>query len=163
MRKFRLTLLLISFLGIFSACKKDDEGTPVSRTASLLTRPKTWKVTGFTINPGVQLQQDGPIVTDLYNAFGSTYQDNTIKFTLNPNIYLIEEGTTKDQFDGQIGDVGEWYIGSDEKSIVLASKASSLTSCDILELTETTFQYRYIIFLGSQGQPFTITQTYTAQ
>ena len=165
MKKTNLLLVLLAFVTLFSSCNNDDdEGVaPVSARVGLLTRPKTWKISAFTINPGVQLQQNGPLVTDLYAAFGSTYQDNIIRFTANPNVYLREEGGTKGQFDDQIGDVGDWYMSSDENAIVLASKTGSLTSCDVVDLSQTTLQLRYTIQLQQGGTVYTLTESYTAQ
>ena len=165
MKKTNLLIVLLAFVTLFSSCNNDDDEdvTPVSAKVGLLTRPKTWKISAFTINPGVQLQENGPVVTDLYAALGSTYQDNVIRFTANPNVYLREEGTTKSQFDDQIGDVGDWFLSADENAIILASKTGSLTSCDIVDLSQTSFQFRYYIQLQQGGSVYTLTETYSAQ
>lgn len=161
MRKFRLTLLLISFLGVFSACNKDDDAAPATKADMLVG--KTWKRSASTITPGVQLQS-GEIVSDLYTYLGSCYQDDFVRFNRNPNTYIAEEGpTTCDPIAPQVSDTGNWLLNSDESALVLSSSGGGQSSYKLEELTATTLRYSFATRFQGSNQVYTFTETYTAQ
>lgn len=161
MKRFRLTLLMIAFLGVFSACNKDDDAAPATK-ADILAG-KTWKRSASTISPAFQLQ-NGEVVSDLYTFFGSCYQDDFVRFTRNPNTYIQEEGpTTCDPTDPQVTDTGSWLLNSDETTLVLSSTTGRQSSYKLEELTATTLKYSFATRFQGSNQVYTFTETYTAQ
>jgi hypothetical protein len=136
MKKTNLLLVLSAFVFFFSSCNKDD-AAPATK-ADILAG-KVWQLDAHTISPAVQVQQpNGQIITvsSIYEYFGTTYQDNLIKFNRNPNTYTIEEGQTKDdQAGAQVTDAGNWMLNSDETVLLLHSANGQVFS--VGELFET--------------------------
>src|SRR3712207_5441608 len=111
MKKTQLLIALSAFLIFFSSCNKDD-AEPTTK-ADLLAN-KVWQLEAHTVNPGLT-DANGQVITDIYQYYGSTYQDDIIKFNRNPNTYTFEEGATKrDQTGDQVYDAGTWMLNSDD-------------------------------------------------
>jgi hypothetical protein len=183
MKKITL-LVLLSTMFIFSSCKKDD--TAPATKADILAS-KVWLLEAHTISPAVQVQ--GQSLTNIYQYFGSTYQDNIIKFNRIPNTYTEEEGLTKgDQAGSQIRDAGSWMLNSDETVLVLQSgngqvfsigeffetdagdvlivtenEVTHLSSYNIVELTASRLSYSFSYRQSQNGPIYTQTLTYRAQ
>lgn len=163
MKNYKLLLLFLGLTAGFSACNNDDGGSdvePSSAKVNLLTTPTIWVFSGYTVNPGLRLQ-DGSVATDLYPLIRSTSQDDAIKFYQDPNTYTQEEGQTKDQGRPQIQDAGDWYLSSDESALIFASGSGNQLSVTIDELTETILRYSYT--QADSTTVYTFTETYTAQ
>jgi hypothetical protein len=185
MKKLPLLLVLSALLIFSSSCKKDDTAPP---TRADILASKVWRITEHTVNPGRQAQ-GGQIVTNLFQYYGTTYQDDLVRFNRNPNTYTFEEGATKsDPIGDQVFNAGTWMLNSDESVLVLHSAngqffsygqivpvseeeviivsqgdATHLTNYNIVELTATTLKYSYAYRLQQNGPTYTETLTYTAQ
>jgi hypothetical protein len=184
MKKAHVLFVLSAFVIFFSSCKKDD-AAPATR-ADILAG-KVWRLEAHTISPGVQVQ--GQILTDIFQYFGTTYQDNLIKFNRNPNTYTVEEGQTKaNQTGSQVTDAGSWMLNSDETVLVLHSangqvfsvgelfeteggellivtenEVTHLSSYNIVELTASKLSYSFSYRQQQNGPIYTQTLTYRAQ
>jgi hypothetical protein len=185
MKKTNLLLVLGALLVFFSSCNKDDSA-PATK-ADILAN-KVWRITSHTVNPGRQTD-NGQIITDLFQYYGTTYQDDVVRFNRNPNTYTFEEGPTKSDPTGdQVFNAGTWMLNSDETVLVLQSangqffsygqivpvseedviivsegSATHLTNYNIVDLTATSFSYNYAYRLQQNGPVYTETITYTAQ
>jgi hypothetical protein len=185
MKKAHVLFVISAFVLFFSSCKKDDAAPP---TKSDILAGKTWRLESHTVNPGRQAQ-NGQIITNLYQFYGSTYQDNVIRFNRIPNTYTFEEGATKtDPTGNQVYDAGTWMLNSDETVLVLNSangqifsygqiyplgeediiivtegETSHLTNLNIGELTANRLSYSYAYRLQQNGPVYTETLTYTTQ
>lgn len=185
MKKTNLLLVLVAFLFFFSSCNKDD-AAPATKADILAS--KVWRIESHTVNPGRQ-DQNGQIVTDLFQYYGTTYQDDIVKFNRTPNTYTFEEGQTKSDPTGdQVFNAGTWILNSDETVLVLQSangqffsygqivpiseeeviivsegNATHLTNYNIVELTANRLSYNYAYRLQQDGPIYTETITYAAQ
>jgi hypothetical protein len=184
MKKLPLLLVLSALLIFSSSCKKDDTAPP---TRADILASRVWRLEAHTISPAVQVQ--GQALTDIYQYFGTTYQDNLIRFNRNPNNYTVEEGQTKaDQAGSQVTDAGSWMLNSDESVLVLNSangqvfsvgelfeteegdllivtenEVSHLSSYNIVELTDSRLSYSFSYRQQQNGPIYTQTLTYIAQ
>lgn len=162
MRKFGciILLLLLAFSGVFTACKKEDDSAPVTPT-SLLIAPKVWKLSAWTVNPGLPLQ-DGKVATDLYAILRPTSQDDVIKFYQEPATYIQEEGATKSAGAAQVIDAGNWFLSINETDLFLASSSGRPLSYTIVELSSTKLVFSYVD-VDANGNQRTYTKSYIAQ
>ncbi len=155
-----ITLLtIVVLLGTFATCKKDDS-PPATRT-DLLVAPRVWKLTAWTVDPGLILQ-NGTTATDYYAILRPASRDDVIKFYRDPATYIEEEGASKDAGAAQVIDAGNWFLSIDETDLFLAPSSGLPLSFTIVELTSTTLKFSYVD-VGASGNSRTYTKTYTAQ
>lgn len=159
MVKLTTLFTIITLFGVFSSCKKEDN-IPASK-ANLLVAPKVWKLSAWTVNPGLPLQ-DGKVATDLYAILKPTSQDDVIKFYQNPTNYIQEEGATKSAGAAQVIDAGNWFLSINETDLFLASSSGRPLSYTIVELSSTSFVFSYVD-VDANGNTRTYTKSYKAQ
>jgi len=130
---------------MFSFCKKEEV---VEKSRTELLTSKTWKLTGHIEFPGMDLNNNGVPVTDVYEY---VYFADCMKNTL---YYYYTDGKGEEiSTCTNLNDSFEWKL-SDDNTIIKYGRAQY----SILELTETTFKIKEI----SPYYPYS-TLTYTAQ
>jgi hypothetical protein len=139
MKKLSMIIALVAFTLSFSACEKDDEKP--SKTAMLTA--KTWKMTGFTVDPTVDLFDTGVEITNIYNQ-QPCFHDDTRKFDKS-GTFTADEGTVK-CYDVQT-ETGSWVFNPEETVITISADGESV-SAQIIELSSTKLKVRYTLNLG---------------
>lgn len=93
MKNIILFLAAAFTLSLVSSCSKDDDLTKTE----ILTG-NDWIITGFTIFPAIDINDDGNLITDVYAILvDECYRDNTYSFaengivTVRENINICEE------------------------------------------------------------------------
>lgn len=145
MKQLLRSTLILFIVGFLSSCNKDDEA-PVTKSQTI--SGKKWISTALTINPGVQFEEGGPVITDLYafyqNAGRTCINDDIKVFNLN-GTYTFEEGASKCQpTNPQVYESGTWLFSSDESALVTNTGGNTI-NYDILTLDATSLVWRYVI------------------
>jgi len=154
----RKTLILILAAGFaaFTACEKDNDSEPKSKT-SLLTSD-SWKMTTATVDPAIDWDGFGTMVTNIFSQMPACSKDDIITFKSN-GTYVNEEGPSKcDPSDPDVIDTGTWTFNSDESKIVINDGEGSTMDANIVELTKTTMKITYDLVLDVT---YTFTETYS--
>jgi hypothetical protein len=165
MKKDQFTYLLIfTFTILFISSCIDNSDKPIGPATSnnkndLLTA-SPWKLSAYTINPAVDVNNDGTPETDLYPiaAPDSCTKDDITVFKTDLT-YTREEGATKcDTTAEQIFETGTWsFSGNNTKLIQTKSTSGTADTYDILELSETTLILSFKE--TNNGVDYTFTQT----
>ncbi len=88
MKNIILFLAAAITLSLFSSCSKDDD---LTKTEILIGND--WIITGVTIFPAIDINDDGNLVTDIYAILiEECYRDNTYSFAEN-GIVTVREST----------------------------------------------------------------------
>ena len=128
----RLTIISVLFLTVavlMSSCKKDENQTTDAKT--LLTAHK-WRLTAYTVNPGVDAEGDGVIVTDLFAHFfgsGDECMKNTSYEFKADNSMVIIDGCDEYPMEGT------WALSSDKKTLTFMEEPQTIVS-----ISENTFK-----------------------
>ncbi len=140
--------ILILCLFIFFSCKTTDE---VLKTRTELLTIPTWKLTGFTISPGIDVDGNGVLETDLYNiAFPEPcMQNSTFKFNID-STYVGNNICSGETYEGH------WQFNQNQTVFYMA-----MIPYNIENLNEINFTIS-ISYLDNSIE-YTQTRTYTAQ
>ena len=124
----RMTTRLAAFL--FAAtlvftnvqCKKDDDDDK-SKT-EILTSGQ-WRITAITITPGIDLDEDGTVDTDVYKFTEACDRDDYLVFSAN-GTYEDNEGATKcDTGDPQTAS-GNWAFNDNETKMSIDGGSANI-------------------------------------
>jgi hypothetical protein len=137
-------LLLVNFT--LSSCKKD-------KTVTELLTNGSWKNTAISIDPGIDLDGTGTLVTDLFAQFPPCTKDDLTIFKTG-GVYDSDEGATKCSVSDPQTTQGVWVLSADEKTMTIDGE-----SWQILSLDESNLKVKYQEDLGT-GVIYTITSTY---
>lgn len=165
MKKYSLPYFIFILLAgpFFSGCI-DSSDKPIApattdNNSELLTTAP-WKLSAFTVDPAVDVNNDGTPETDLYPiaAPDSCTKDDITVFKTDQT-YTREEGATKcDTTADQVFESGSWAFSENAKKLTLTkSLDSSSTILDIIILSPTTLKLSYKEDLN--GVNYTFTQT----
>ncbi len=156
-QKFALLIALFS-LSILSACKKDDDAKPKSKTDMLASAAgKKWVMTAatFTFKAGSQTQ----IIDALADVQNCDKDDVSIFFSNKK--FEGREGATKcNTNDPDLTGEGTWTFNSAETQLTVIESGSSDTY-DIKELTNNTLKAEQTA--TEDGVTGTLAVTFTAQ
>jgi hypothetical protein len=160
MKKIALMIAALAFLTV-SSCKKEDEKkttTPAKSKTELLTA-KAWKMTAFTVNPGITFVPGGPTITDFFAQLEPCEKDDTEKFNTG-GTGVSDEGATKcDPADPQTESF-TWVFNPSETIITIDGESQN-----IIQLDETTFKSSVILdgsdIGGTAGVKYTLTGTFS--
>jgi hypothetical protein len=159
--KNRVPIASLQFLGIlclvaaFSACKNQND--PLTKT-DLLSQG-TWKMSVYTINPGVpQYDESYNIIgynTDMLSIMGDCARDDTYKFEAN-KVIKFDEGALKcDATSPQTG-TGSWSFNADETVLTMVVEKTPV-DYTIIELTADVMKLR----CTETDQDYTVTSNIT--
>ncbi len=110
-----ISLFVIVFAIALTSCKKEEITT---KTPTVYLTAGNWKVTGMTINPGIEVL--GVVVTNIY-ALGvqDCTKDDLITFNTDGKL-TEDEGPTKcDPDDPQTTNDGTWTLSGDAKTLTI--------------------------------------------
>jgi Lipocalin-like domain len=115
---------------VFTACKKDKS------TTELLTSGNGWKITAFTVNPGIPVG-NGVVITDFYAQIEACTKDDITIFKAG-GVLNTDEGLTKcDPTDTQTT-IGTWALSADEKTITFDNESWTIVSLGSKEMKLTS-------------------------
>ena len=146
-------LLATSFFAI-SGCKK-------TKTKTELLTDGSWKVTAQSINPGVDLNGDGTLDTDLYAQFVEDCTKDNFSTFKSDGSFVDDEGATKcDPTDPQTTN-GTWAFQNSESKISITTGAGAsaytIPAADILTLDESTFKISFQDSIGGSLTTISVT------
>jgi hypothetical protein len=141
-----LTIVLIALLG---GCKKNED---TSFDPNILIK-HTWKVTGFTMEPGIDYNGDGTIDADLYTEIYGTDCMQTNFYIYNADFTAKTDHACAETTSGLLF---PWSFVENNTKIKFGSQ-----TCDIIQLTETTFVYSSST--NTDGINYKSTMTLTAR
>lgn len=106
-------LALALTLSLFSSCSKDDDLTKTE----ILTG-NDWLITGFTVSPAIDINDDGNLVTDIYTFLvDECYRDNTYSFAEN-GLVTVRESTNVCEGEPD-SYTSEWSMNEAETEITI--------------------------------------------
>lgn len=130
----RNSILILTLVMVFSACKKDQETTSDNTVTTL--QNKNWKISALTVTPGFS----GQGTDDIYNsAMEVCEKDNLFRFNTG-NVFLFDEGPTKcDPTDPQ-SETGTWNYNTSESTLnIQLSSPSDAINLKIVSISENGF------------------------
>lgn len=155
-----LLLLALSLTVVLSACKKDKEDDPKTKT-DLLTA-SNWKMTASTVSPEMEVYDDeGNIIGmsgDEFAQMEPCFKDDLTRFNTNFTVTFDEGATKCDDSDPQ-SVTGTWAFKSNE-TMLSVTEDGYTQDVSILELTSTTLKLQYTDSWDSETYTFTITFTH---
>jgi hypothetical protein len=155
-----LSLLAIATIFVLSACKKDE--TTKSPTEYLTAG--NWKVTGMTINPGIEVE--GIVITDIY-TFGvqDCTKDDLIKFNADGSVTEDEGATKCSSDDPQTTTDGTWTLSADAKTLTITYPDDEPAPATIVSLNESKLVVTSVLIadFGYGETNYTATITMTLQ
>lgn len=155
-----LFFITISLTFVFSACKKDKNDDPATKT-ELITASK-WKMTAFTVNPGFPIfDNQGNIIgtsEDMLAQMDACSIDDTFKFNTDMT-FVFDEGASKCDSGDPQSTAGTWAFISSE-TILSITDDGSVQDLTILELKENILKVNYSEIDGSDTYTYTITFTH---
>jgi hypothetical protein len=157
MRKLTILFAIFIFALSFSAFKKNDKAP--SKTAMIAA--KTWKMSGYRVDPAFDFLKTGNPVSDIYRAF-PCYHDDTQKFEQG-GVYTTNEGA--DKCGSMQSEKGNWFF--DPSETILIKQTSGESFCvDVIEISPSILKYAYKKQIeAANGDVLTLTfyEEYTAQ
>ena len=149
-----ISLFVIVFAIALTSCKKEEITT---KTPTEYLTAGNWKVTGMTINPGIEVL--GVVVTNIY-ALGvqDCTKDDLITFNTDGKL-TEDEGPTKcDPDDPQTTNDGTWTLSDDGKTLTILYPGDDPEIATITTLNGTN-----LIITSTLIEDFGLgTNTYTA-
>jgi hypothetical protein len=129
------------------SCKSKNEDV---KTKTELLTTAIWKLTGYTISPGIDINGDGVIETDLYNITfpDQCMRNSTFKFNVD-STYVVTNGCTGET------NSSTWQFSKDQTVFYLA-----MVPYIIENLNETNF-VTSISYIQNNIE-YKQTRTYTA-
>ncbi|MCO4292389.1 lipocalin family protein [Solitalea sp. MAHUQ-68] len=158
-----ITLLLTGVLLIsgFTACNKDkdDNGSPSGGGSKGELVGKKWKITGMTIAPGLDIDGDGDLETDVFQFTPACAKDDYVVFKDNGKTEAFSGTNLCDGEDGTVEN-GTWSFESNKTKMKIVDEDGTYL-WDIISLNNNTFKVSYTeTFEVEEGE--TQTQTVTA-
>jgi hypothetical protein len=120
------TLFVATFI-VSCGKKSDPEPAPLTNTQKLTG--KNWKITGFTVNPGVPM--NGTVVTDYFAQMQSCDKDNFMTFNANGAV-VSDEGNTKCSSNDPQTNTGTWSWANNEAKLTVTYPGNSPETYDVL-------------------------------
>ncbi len=157
----RITLIpCLAAALILGACGEDKGAGPVDDGKTALLTGAQWKMSAHTITPGVDLNHDGNLVTDLSSTDIPCKLDDITNFTADGK-WSVSEGATKCVSTDPQVETGTWVLKGESLKMVLdgdgfinAGKIASITAS----------QWSFSMPLGwMDGSQHIETLTYSAQ
>jgi Domain of unknown function (DUF5004) len=123
----------------------------------------SWKVTALNSDVAFDWNNDGTTERDIYSTWTACERDNLYTFTADTAMGGYKKGTFK--INCSVTKTGEWQIVN---SINPNSQSLVYTPIGLLPESEkvidmTSVQFQSILLLTVNGQPATITKTWTRQ
>lgn len=152
---------------VVTGCKKDEEAaatttpTPTPTKTELLTG-KNWKITAATIDPAIDWNDNGTLVTDIYAQLAPCEQDDLTKFNTNFTVTEDEGAIKCDSLAPQTTNTAIWAWSTNETVLTIDNDGTGPNtpdSLDVLELTATKFKANQTLTLDTVNYVFTITLT----
>jgi hypothetical protein len=165
----KASLMMGSVALMVTSCKKDEEATATTPTTTpaptkteLLTG-KNWKVTAATVDPAIDWNGNGTLVTDVYSQLEPCDQDDLTKFNTNFTVTEDEGAIKCDPAAPQTTNNATWAWNTNETILTIDDDGTGpliADSFNVLELTATTFRAKQTLTGGdSTNYVFTITWT----
>lgn len=132
-----LAALVLSSLLLFS-CSKDDTGKNTKTKTELLTSG-TWKTVAYTINPGIDWNGDGVMISDIFSQFEACEKDDQVTFKGNGEV-IEDLKTLCEAHAGGTTDTFNWKFSNNETTLTLIYNPGEESSFKIVELTATTLK-----------------------
>ena len=118
----------------------------------------SWKITALSSDVAYDWNNDGTPERDIYSTLSPCERDNLYTFTGDTAVAGYKKGTFK--INCSVTKTGEWQIVN-TKDLVYVPVGLGPESEKIIEMTSV--QFRSILLLTLNGQPATITKTWTRQ
>jgi len=118
----------------------------------------SWKITAVSSDVAYDWNNDGSPERDIYGTWLPCERDNLYTFTGDTAVAGYKKGTFK--INCSVTKTGEWQIVN-TKDLVYVPVGLGPESEKIIEMTSV--QFRSILLLTLNGQPATITKTWTRQ
>jgi hypothetical protein len=118
----------------------------------------SWKITGVSADVAYDWNNDGSPERDIYSSWSSCERDNLFTFTGDTATGGNKKGTFK--INCSVTKNGEWQIVN-TKDLVYFPVGLSPESERVIDMTSV--QFKSILLLTLNGQPATITKTWTRQ
>lgn len=147
MRKITSLFMFAMVVLVWTSCEEDKDDPKVVTKTDLLTA-HTWKMTGFKVDPPIQME-DGSMVSDFF-ALDACYQDNAITFSANGDnkSYSESEGTNNCFPEDPATSSGTWSLNSTETVLTIDPEDETASDLTIEELTENNLKVRMPIQIG---------------
>jgi len=124
----------------------------------------SWKVTALSSDVAFDWNNDGTPERDIYSTWTACERDNLYTFTADTATGAYKKGTFK--INCSVTKPGEWQIIFDTippKSQSLVYNLSGLGPESEIVIDMTSVRFQSILLLTLNGQPATITKTWTRQ
>ena len=118
----------------------------------------SWKITAVSSDVAYDWNNDGSPERDIYSTWSQCERDNLYTFTADTAMGGYKKGTFK--VNCSVNKTGEWQIVN-AKDLVYIPLGLGPESEKIIDMTGV--QFRSILLLTLNGQPATITKTWTRQ
>lgn len=148
----RNSILILTLVMVFSACKKDKES--ISDNTITTLQNKNWKISALTVTPGFS----GQGTDDLYNtSMEVCEQDNLFRFNAG-NVFILDEGPTKcDPTDPQ-SETGTWnYNASTSTLNIQQTSPTDAVNLKIVSINENSFVGKQTENVGGVNYAYTWT------
>ena len=124
----------------------------------------SWKITALSCDVSYDWNNDGTTERDIYSTWTACERDNLYTFTADTAMDAYKKGTFK--ISCSVTKTGEWQIvnttvSPKSQSLIYAPLGLSPESETVIDMTSVQFQS--ILLLTLNGQPATITKTWTRQ
>lgn len=162
----RLILYLFTSVFFISSCndhlkieKNDDpQGYADSQFVG------SWKVTGLSSDVAFDWNNDGTTERDIYSIWTACERDNLYTFTADTAMGAYKKGTFK--INCSVTKTGEWQIvnttvSPKSQSLVYVPLGLGPESETVIDMSSV--QFKSVLLLTLNGQPATITKTWTRQ
>ena len=153
------SMLALASIFALSSCKKDDDS--VSKTPAEYLTAGNWKITGMTINPGIDV--GGIVITDIYTFVEDCTKDDLIKFNADGTMVEDEGATLCDPDDPQTTTDGTWTLTNDDKTLTVLYPNTPPAPATIVSINDTklvvTSGIEMDFGLGTNVYTATITMT----
>jgi hypothetical protein len=152
----------LAFAFVLGGCDSDKSAAPASEKKSMLVAAK-WKLTGHTIAPAVDLEEDGVMVTDLWVTTSECLRDNVTTFHSN-GTFSVDAGAIRCNDDDPQIDPGTWSLNAAEDSLSMTYDAFPMAQVHKLDgLTASSLRLSSGSTGWSDGENHTRTLVYGAQ
>jgi len=123
----------------------------------------SWKITALSSDVAYDWNNDGNPERDIYSTWSSCERDNLYTFTGDTAMGAYKKGTFK--INCSVTKTGEWQIvnavNPKSQSLVYVPLGLGPESETVIDMTSV--QFKSILLLTLNGQPATITKTWTRQ
>lgn len=147
-------LIAVSFMA-FQSCSEDEPSEPVVvKTKTEIISASPWILRSLTINPGIDEEGDGVLVTDLYATGDACDNDDETVYNANGTGSYNEGATKCDPSSPQELGTFSWSFNANETVLTEDGETYALS-----ELTEGRMVQ--LIEYEEDGVDYTVTATYT--